>query len=97
MDYATFQAKRGQFTQRTGYQPDHCRIAEADAGELLQTAGADARLVKDGDNASYAMVSGVPVLIDATVAKGEAIFETRPRMPYEAAPAYQKPRQPRQQ
>lgn len=95
MKYADFQAKRGQFVQATGHQPDHCRIAEADAGELLQTAGADARLVKDGGDALYAMVSGVPVLIDPSVAPGVAVFENRTRLPYEAAPAYQRPRQPR--
>lgn len=95
MRYADFQAERGKFIQATGHQPDHCRISEADAGELLQTAGADARLVKDGDSAGYAMISGVPVLIDPSVAPGAAVFENRPRMPYEAPPAYQRPRQVR--
>jgi hypothetical protein len=90
MKYVDFQAERGKFIQRRECAPDHCRIHPEDAQQLVDTApGSDVRIT-----GAFAMVAGVPVIMDATVEKGQALFETRQRMSYEAPPAHQKRRKP---
>lgn len=89
MKFDAFNTAKGKFIQSTGYQPDHCRIHPDDGAELIATAGAAGREDKGG---KFAMVAGVPVLLDEAVEKGKAVFEVRERLPYEPPPAWQKPK-----
>ena len=99
MRFSDWQFAKGQFIQAGGFQPDHCIIHPDDAQELIDTAEHHARLVerKVGKKsvATHAMIDGVPVLMQDGAQVGQPVFVVRERLPYEAAPAYQKPKAPR--
>lgn len=99
MRFSDWQREKGAYIQRTGLQPDHCLIHPADAQELIDTAGVHGRIVEQTINRkkvkTHAMIDGVPVLQRDDQSPGVPVFENRVRMPYEAPPAFMKPKQPR--
>lgn len=99
MKFVDYQREKGAFIQRVGHQPDHCVVHPDDVKELLETAGIHARTVQqkiEGKKVTtHAMVDGVPVLPLASQPVGTPLFELRDRLPYEAPPAFMKPRKPR--